>query len=219
MPSSTSCAWSRCHDRWKAFEEEYKQSYKAYDVQFEQYKNKALTLKAEMDKLPRGDPKADQITAEARNVDRKAQDLGEEAKKVLGKKNDEMTVVIYREIREAVQAYARANAIDLVMHYNDGILPADVDNPQNVQRKLQAGPLIPIYAVEGLDITDTIVFMLNQRATSKGPQLLRGLRPREVAKQVPNKSCERLTFQEAAHRGQSSRNPKNKPGIARMTRI
>jgi len=153
----------KMYDKWKAFEEEYKQSYKVFDGQFEQFKTKALALKAEFDRLPKEDPKKDAIGAQLREIDRKAQDVGEEAKRTLGKKNDDMTVVIYREIREAVTVYARANALDLVMHYNDGITPTDIDNPQNVQRKLQAGPLIPIYAVEGLDITDTIAYMLNQR--------------------------------------------------------
>jgi len=98
---------------------------------------------------------------EAKNVDRKAQDLGEEASEFSARKNDEMTVQIYREIglRSSFRGGPTRSTWSCII--TTASRRRTSDNPQNVQRKLQAGPLIPIYAADGLEITDTIIFMLN----------------------------------------------------------
>ena len=51
---------------------------------------------------------------------------------------------------------------DLVMQYNDGVMPTDKTNPQNIQRKMQTGACMPMYFVQGMDISDTVIFMLNE---------------------------------------------------------
>jgi Skp family chaperone for outer membrane proteins len=116
------------------------------------------------------DPKAEQIKAELRGIDREVQDLGDAAKKYLTKMQDDMAVQIYREVNEAVTAYARANDIELVMHYNDAITPQDMYNPANVQRKLQFGGCFPMYYTPGMNITDTVIAMLNQHLRSMQTQ-------------------------------------------------
>src|SRR5262249_3804508 len=99
------------------------------------------------------------------------QDMGEEAKKLLSKKRDEQAVIIYKEIEEAVQHYARANDFELVLHFNDAIVPADMYSPMNVQRKLQIGACMPMYHHPQMDITAAVISMLNQdyAATSNQP--------------------------------------------------
>src|ERR1051326_6578321 len=47
-------------------------------------------------------------------------------RKVLGKMQDDMSVQIYKEIEEAVTYYARANDLELVLHFNDATAPADL---------------------------------------------------------------------------------------------
>ena len=97
-----------------------------------------------------------------KELDRQVQDLGETAKKTLAKMQDEQAVQIYREVEQAVQAYARAYDIEMVLHYNDAMVPADLYRPANVQRKLQTGACMPMYTAPGMNITDMIAQMLNQ---------------------------------------------------------
>jgi hypothetical protein len=51
----------------------------------------------------------------------------------------------------------------MVMHYNDAVVPADLYNSVNIERKLQTGACMPMYLAPGMNITDTISAMLNQR--------------------------------------------------------
>jgi Skp family chaperone for outer membrane proteins len=90
-----------------------------------------------------------------------------EGKAVLGKKSDEQMVILYKEVREVAQRYAASQAIELVLHYNDADEKADpavFNSPANVARKMQAGACMPLYITPGMDITETLINMLNGAA-------------------------------------------------------
>jgi hypothetical protein len=72
-----------------------------------------------------------------------------------------MSVQIYAQVEEAVSVYAKANDLDLVLTYNDGVQGSELHNAQNIQRKMQTGALMPIYSVNGMDISNYIIYMLN----------------------------------------------------------
>jgi Skp family chaperone for outer membrane proteins len=163
----------RGYERWTAFEAQYKVQYKGYEDQFEARKARGLALKAELGKVASNDPKADSIKKELRGLDFEVQSIGDEATTRIGKMKQEMCTLIYREIEEAVKAYARANDVELVMQYNDGV-GMERDDPANIDRKMQSGSMIPIYSTPGMDISETIVLMLNahykQAARNSGAQ-------------------------------------------------
>lgn len=160
------------YERWRIFEEEYKTKYKGYDGEFEKIKKEGLALKDQLSKMPADDPKAEGIKLRLKALDRQVQDLGDNAKSQLLKLQDDMSIHIYSEVEAAVGAYAKANDIDLVMQYNDGVLPTDKSNPQNIQRKMQTGACMPMYSVDGMDISATIIIMLNDhyRRSMSAPQ-------------------------------------------------
>jgi Skp family chaperone for outer membrane proteins len=159
----------KSYDKWKTFEESYKQAFGHYNAEFETRKAKGLQLKGDLGKLAPDDPKADAMKVELRKLDHEVQDLGEEAKKYLNKMQDEMAIQIYHEVNEAVEHYARANDIEMVMHFNDGITAQEILNPANVQRKLQNPACMPMYVTPGMNITGSIVEMLNQRLRAMTP--------------------------------------------------
>ncbi len=160
----------KSYDRWKLFEDEYKRNYKGYDDQFEQIKKVGLELKAKLDKMGANDPEGDNIKKQLKDLDRQVQDLGDNAKKRLLKLQDDESIRIYSQVEEAVSVYAKANDIDLVLQYNDGVQGPELHNPQNIQRKMQTGALMPIYSVNGMDISNYIIYMLNAhyKASSGG---------------------------------------------------
>jgi Skp family chaperone for outer membrane proteins len=157
------------YQKWNDFETQYKKAYDAYNAQFEAKKAEALKLKTQLQQEGPESQNRDQIEQRLRALDREAQDLGEGAKKYLTKQRDDQAVQIYREVQDAVVAYARANDLELVMHYNDAVTPADLLHPMNIQRKLQTGACMPMYYVPGMDITDAVAAMLNQRLASMQP--------------------------------------------------
>lgn len=148
--------------KWTDFEQNYKNAYAYYNTEFEKTKAQGVNLKSQLDKAT-DDATKDKLQQDLKALERHVQDLGETAKKQLGKMRDEQAVQIYREVEEAVQHYARANDIEMVFHYNDAIVPADLYNPANIERKLQTGACMPMYSAPGMNITETIAMMLNQR--------------------------------------------------------
>jgi Skp family chaperone for outer membrane proteins len=153
----------KSYEKWKSFEEEYKLQYKAFDGEFEKIKREGMGLKEQLTKNGSEGPQADAIKKRLKELDRMVQDLGDNAKAKLLKLQDDMSVRIYAEVEQAVGLYAKANELDLVMQYNDGVMPNDKANPQNIQRKMQTGACMPMYFVQGLDISEVIIYMLNQR--------------------------------------------------------
>lgn len=151
------------YDKWKQFEASYKTQYQNYDGQFEKMKAEGLSLKTKLGTMKPDDPEADNIKKRLREMDAQVANLGDEAKKQLGKMQDDMSVQIYKEIEEAVQYYARAQGIEMVFHFNDAVVPAEIYNPMNIQRKLQTGAAMPMYVTPGLEITNYIAEMLNTR--------------------------------------------------------
>jgi len=162
------------YQKWANFETSYKNLYGQYNAEFERKKAVGMDLKTQLDKAA-DDPTREKIQLQIKDLERKVQDLGEDAKKQLGKMRDDQAQQIYLEVEQAVQAYARANDIEMVLHFNDAVAQADYYHPLNVQRKLQTGACMPMYVAPGMDITNTISAMLNQRlgATSAPPSVPR----------------------------------------------
>jgi Skp family chaperone for outer membrane proteins len=156
--------------KWNDFETSYKNLYGQYNTQFERQKAKGMDLKSQLDKAV-DDATKERIQQAIKELEREVQDMGEQAKKALGKMRDDQAQQIYQEVEQAVHAYARANDIEMVMHFNDAVAQADYYHPLNVQRKLQTGACMPMYLAPGMDITNTISSMLNQRlgATPAAP--------------------------------------------------
>jgi Skp family chaperone for outer membrane proteins len=98
---------------------------------------------------------------------RQLEDLNAAMEKAVRGRQEEKLVQVYREIHDAVKAYAQAQGIHVVFQYHDGLDPAEIFNPRNIQRKLQgsgaAGAFVPLYIADGVDISQAVVSMLNSR--------------------------------------------------------
>ena len=65
------------------------------------------------------------------------------------------------DIRTVVERVAQSRGFEMVLHFNDAVTPQDYWSPQNIARKMQAGALMPMYYVGGLDISNDVVTTLN----------------------------------------------------------
>lgn len=150
------------YTKYKAFETEWQEQYKGYEKQLEGKRALLAQMQADGQKAT-DQPTRDKIEANMRTLQFEMQNMGEEAKKVLGKKRDDQSVMIYKEIEEAVAAFAKANDIEMVLHYSDNVDTNEIYTPMNVQRKLSMGACFPVYKMPNMDITQWITQMLNQR--------------------------------------------------------
>lgn len=142
---------------------------KAYQKDYETKRNAVIAKQGELAKPEnQNSPHREQLEREIRDLQRQLQDLGEEAKEKTGKMEFDRLVQTYKEIQEAVQVYARARNLELVMHYNDGI-GTDAFLPPIFQRKLMNGACWPMYIAPGMDITNDVTNMLNQRLQATAP--------------------------------------------------
>jgi Skp family chaperone for outer membrane proteins len=160
------------YKKWTAFEGVYKQKYETFNLEFEKRKKEYTILKTDLDKFKDDANKVDAIKRKMRELDREVADIGEEAKKQLSQLEEGQAVEIYQEVQKAVEAFARANGIELVLQYNDAppTVAAEYWHPANVVRKLKSQPCIPIWFTPNLDITEIVASMLNQHLDSLTPQ-------------------------------------------------
>jgi Skp family chaperone for outer membrane proteins len=156
------------YGKWKQFTEQLKSQYKTYEDRVQALNTKLEGLKAQMQKAT-DQAQKDQIEKDAKSTQREMQDLADEAKNTLGKKEADELVVIYKEIAAAVSRFAQANDIDLVMHYNDATTDTEMNSPQNIQRKMVTGPCTPLYYKPNeIDISTVVLQMLNQSYQAAG---------------------------------------------------
>jgi Skp family chaperone for outer membrane proteins len=125
-------------------------------------------LRAQADQLMKevakpGTTQADQekMQKDLKEIKRAIEDNDLAARALLTKRSDEQMKVLYLDVVEAASRYARAHNFELVLHYNDAITREDFLGPANIGRKLQNGALMPLYAVQGLDISKEVVENLN----------------------------------------------------------
>jgi Skp family chaperone for outer membrane proteins len=155
------------YTKWKTFQDEIKGDFKNFDARV-QAKQKIME---ETGKRPATTPEQqDAVKAEITKLKREVEDINNEAKMVLGKKSDEQMVILYREIQDAAQRYAMAHNFELVLHYTEATTQADYYSAANIARKLQAGGLVPLYQVPGLDISREVVMALNAAYARQAPQ-------------------------------------------------
>ncbi len=90
----------------------------------------------------------------------------EDADKAFMKRSGELAVQIYHEVEDAVDIFAKSNAIELVLMYNDALKSQrdEFYSPPYVQQRLKMpNAFMPMYVDPRMDITEAITQMLNRR--------------------------------------------------------
>jgi len=151
------------YNKWTAFKEEYKAEYKkVFEEKVTPLRTRYESLKKEFDDPKTLPDRKEAAAKEMKGLERQIQDLADEAKNILGKKESDQFVQLYREVRAAVDAIARYYSIDMVMHYNDAFEEKDMDTPQNVARKMGHPGCMPLYVEKNSDISGIVIDYLNK---------------------------------------------------------
>lgn len=154
------------YEKYKHFQEEVKN-----DV--EPFQQRDRKLKAQIDKLTEElkqrktdssvvPAQMDDLEEKLKKLQRELEDNSAKAKKKLAKKNDDQMRILYLDVTEAAQRYATGHDLDLVMQYNDAVTQEDYFSGQNIARKLNTGPLIPLYVKPGMDVSTEVLKQLHR---------------------------------------------------------
>ncbi len=149
------------YQKFVTFQDEMKKAIEPFQKVDRDKKALAETLAKEAQDPKTPETRREDLARQLKAIQREVQDNNDAAKQFLGKKGDEQMKILYLDIMDAAQRYARAHDFELVLHYNDATTREDFLSPQNIARKLQAGALMPLYAVAGLDISKEVVEALN----------------------------------------------------------
>lgn len=110
---------------------------------------------------------------------RRLEDINREVAKLVGQQNEQQVIQLYKEVNDAVTAYARANAFHAVLAFGDAD-PAETDvfTFANISRKVQGmemgGGVCPMYMAPGMDISQAVANTLNQHYQPSAPPAVPG---------------------------------------------
>jgi Skp family chaperone for outer membrane proteins len=127
---------------------------------------RALQAKAQLPETPAADRET--IKRDLERLTLQYREKAEDADKAFMKRSGELAVQIYKEVEDTVETFARHNAIELVLMYNDALKsqPAEFYSAPYVQQRLKMpNAVMPLYVDPRMDITEAIAQMLNRRVS------------------------------------------------------
>ena len=162
------------YDKAKAYKDQMEKLVEPHQLDGKKLKKEMLDWSEAM-KNPKFDPKdRERYEQGIRGNQRRLEDLELTVRKLIGKTQEEQVTNLYKEVQGAIHAFAKANAIQVVLGYGEQI-DGDPYSFANINRKMQGmdiGSCNPLYFSEGIDISRPVVEMLNlnfQRSSGVTP--------------------------------------------------
>jgi Skp family chaperone for outer membrane proteins len=144
------------------FEAQIRDRAKGIEAQLKPYQDQLIKLRDEKNNPATSAQRKEQIDTMAKKISFEGEQKQEELKKDLIKINNDYVQQVYREVEQAVTAYARSQNYEMVLFYNDVVTAEDFYHPETLKRKLQLpAALMPMMVSPGMDISDAIVKTLN----------------------------------------------------------
>ncbi len=141
------------------------------------FKAKATKLQDEMKgwaealRKPGFDPKQkDQYESAIRKNQRELEDMEIQIKNLLGKKQEDNLITLWKEVNMGIDAVAKAYGFQIVLGYGDPMEKELLNQFPNINRKMQAmdlGSTVPLYVHGSVDLSTAIADTLN--SWIKGP--------------------------------------------------
>lgn len=146
------------------FQKKLIETSKGYDAQYlEPIRKEIVKRQTDYQKPETPQAQRESLEREIRKFQLDLREKEEDVRKNLASQQGTLTVQLYREIEDATTYFAKSHDIELVMFYADTTNASNPYDPANIQRKLSMGAAMPMYSAPGMDISDAIVFMLNER--------------------------------------------------------
>jgi RNA polymerase sigma factor (sigma-70 family) len=116
------------------------------------------------------EPRREEHTRRIRELKREIEDEQERAQARVNKQTGDVLKAVYREVEAAADRIAKLKGLELVLFYSDAVTEADFYNPANLQRKMsQPGALMPLVVAPGMDVTETVIEVLDRTWNDRRP--------------------------------------------------
>ncbi len=150
------------YDKYKNYQAQLKAELAPLEKELEAKRAAAIAKENEAAKPDTPPARREQLQKEIRTMQREMQDKIDEINTSTAKKRLEQLQTIYRDIQDAVAAFAKAYAYELVFQYSDGADSAEKMSGPFLQQKLGNGACFPLYVDPRMDISASVTQMLNQ---------------------------------------------------------
>jgi Skp family chaperone for outer membrane proteins len=158
------------YEKFKAFQEDLKASVAPFQLKDTTLKTEGQKLTTELQQPTTKEDRREQIEKRLTELKRLIDDNKGDANKTLVKKQEQQLTILYQEVRAVVEKVAMSRGFEMVLHFNDATTQQEYWSAPNIQRKMQAGALMPMYWVESLNISVDIVTTLNASYKSTAPR-------------------------------------------------
>ncbi len=158
------------YEKYKSYKDDMKKQAQPYEdlIKGKQVEIEAMRKEATDTAHPVTEARRQEIEKRAREDQRAIEDANNDAKAKLAKQASDQMVLLYKEVQTAAAHYASAHDFDMVLQYNEPLDPKDYYSPANIERKMGAGALIPMYYTPNMEISQDVLAMLNASYRSSG---------------------------------------------------
>ena len=150
------------YDKFKNYQAQLKTELGPIQGELDKRKGDIVAKETEMNKPETAQQRRDQLQREIKATQREMQDKIDDMNTRTSKQNVAMMQMVYKDVQDAVAAYARAYAIELVLQYTDAVDPAEKTSPRLLEQKLANNACYPLYMDPRMDISNYVTQMLNE---------------------------------------------------------
>ncbi len=157
------------YEKYKAYKDEMKKQAQPFEDRIKKDQADMELLRKEATAAtPPTEARRQEIETRVKADQRDIQDANDEAKGKLAKEASDQMVLLYKEVQTAAARYAAGHDFDMVLQYNEPLDPKDYYSPANIERKMGAGALIPLYYTPNMEISRDVLEMLNASYRTPG---------------------------------------------------
>jgi Skp family chaperone for outer membrane proteins len=167
------------YEKAKAYKTQMEKLVEPYQLEGKKLKKEMLDWSEAM-KHPKFNPKdQEQYEQGIKGNQRKLEDLELKVRQLVGKTQEDQIINLFKEVQDAIQRYAQANGIHVVLGYGEQI-DGDVYAFANINRKMQGMDISicnPLFHVPGVDISQSVADTLNTAFQRAGGASTSGITP------------------------------------------
>jgi Skp family chaperone for outer membrane proteins len=152
------------YEKAKAIKDEMQTTLKPYKDKADKWRAEMIQYQEFITKKQFDKYKEEDLQKAILERKRAMEDLDRELRPVIGKKQEEQLVQLWKEVNQHITRYGSSQGFHIVMGYGDPVDPKELDTFPNINRKMQGmdlGGVCPLYVANGLDITNDVVLSLN----------------------------------------------------------
>ena len=131
------------YHKYQAYKQEMKGIAKPYEDQIKGKQAELEAFRKEATNPATPPARVEELTKQAKKLQREMEDIGADAKAKLAKKAEGQMVELYREVQDAARRFAVSHDFDMVLQYNEPIEKDAYYTAANVERKWAPAPSFP----------------------------------------------------------------------------